>query len=213
MFTELTTGAFIKIKLESQENLTVLVVSETLQPSELPILRAGLAKLFQSGHKVVLLDLIAVPQQDLRTPEAIASIAGCRIFASEQGAQLVIASPVNGIGDVALRSEAVQQMNSPLGRLLALEKRLIAQIRKVEEHKSLLDGKMKTVEQTSGQVLNLRRENFELKRRLNELEKQVRHRFEARSLSYANELNRAKYEAAVRVLVSVMEQEGVLPVI
>lgn len=200
----------MNVKIENQDNFTVLVATGPLAANELPILKAGLTKLFQSGHKVVVLDLVAVPAATLGTPEALAAVASLRTLAGEKGAQLLIASPVTGIGDAAQRDDAIARINSPLGRLLALEKRLVVQIKKVEQHKVLLEQKIAHVEKTTGNIMQLRRENVELKRRLSELEELVRARLLTRLPPFTSELNQHQFDTAARILTSAMEKQGAI---
>src|SRR4051812_44267371 len=85
----------VKLKLETQQNATILVVSETMELAHLAVLKAGLSKLFQSGKKAVLLDFTSVTLKDSSLPQQIFELRG---FAHLSGAQVVVISPDPKIG-------------------------------------------------------------------------------------------------------------------
>lgn len=201
----------MKLKLEAMEGVTILSVSDFIGTQHLPVLKAGLTKLFQSGKKTVLVDLCALGEEAFQPLEVTQDIAALRSWALENGGHLVIASPVPSLGDAASREQALQALSSPLGRLQALEARLQTQLRALEARKDEIEKRVTAMDQAGGDVRALRRENGELKARIADFERQIRSRLETRT--HPAESQAGKFEIASRILVSVLEQEGVLPVV
>ncbi|MCM2323674.1 MAG: hypothetical protein NDJ90_10480 [Oligoflexia bacterium] len=200
----------MKLKLEVQNAIVILAVSESIAAQQIAVLKAGLNKLIQSGKKTILLDLsdpnLAVAPADVN------ALAELREWAVDNGAQLMIASAMTGLGDGPTREETLKLLTSPLGRLLLLEGRLRAQLKGLTQRKLELEQKLTSVSAEANSILTLRKENGELKKRIRDLEKQLRFRVEHRTRPFETPGMDAKREAATRVLISVLEQEGILPV-
>ncbi|MCM2277798.1 MAG: hypothetical protein NDJ89_06950 [Oligoflexia bacterium] len=200
----------MKLKLEVQDNVMILAVSESVTADQIAILRAGLGKLIQAGKKTLLLDL-SDPNLAV-APAEVKEIAALRDWASELGAQLMIASPMTGLGDALTRPETLKLLTSPLGRLLMLEGRLRSQLKALEQHKIDLEKKLASVNSGPNSVNLLKKENSDLKARIVDLEKQIKFRLDHRTRPYETPGMGAKNDLAHRILVSVLEQEGILPV-
>lgn len=202
----------MKLKLEATEGVTILEVSEFLGPEHLPVLKAGLSKLFQDKRTNVLLDLSSLKAEDFRPIQALTEVRALRDWASETGARLLIASPVAEWADAPTREAALAVFTSPLGKLLAFENRLRSQLTELTRLKGEMEERMTKLGSVTGDAKTLRKENGELRLRVEDLEGQVLKLLKARVKPSATEsiANRAK--TAERTLVSVLEQEGVLPV-
>lgn len=202
----------MKLRLEVQEAASILTISEGVGPENLPILKAGLNKLFQDNKKTVILDLSGVALESFQPASVMEEISGLKLWAAELGAQITVVSGIENFGDARDRNAAIALLSSPLGRLLALEGRLTLQLQKLEAHKAELATQIQTIESTSGDVLALKRENGDSKRRVAELEALVKERLAARTSLYGSPMVKLGMTAVNRVLISVLEREGILPV-
>lgn len=203
----------MKLKLEAMDGITILSVSDFIGPQHLAVLKAGLLKLFQSGKKTVLMDLAGLAEESFQPLEVTQEIAALPSWALEQGGHLTIASPIPGLGDTPNREKAMDALTSPLGKMMALEARLMAQLKTIEAKKDEIEKRIASMSEDSGDIRELKRENRDLKSRVADLEKQIRTRLETRTNVSESQLTASKIEAASRILISVLEQEGVLPVV
>ncbi len=200
----------MKLKLEAQNSVTILTVSEAVTPQDIAVLRAGVNKLIQGGKKSILLDAIAVPNE---CAPALQEVAGFQNFVQDANAQLIVASPLQGVGHAPTRPEALQVLQSPLANLLSLEAKLQYQIKELEKQKSTIEQKLAAAPSGEGDVKTLQKENSRIKALIKDLEKQIEKKLKSRKEPWKpDELSQAKAETLRRTLTAVLEQEGVLPV-
>lgn len=97
----------MKLKLDTADPLnpsvTTLIVSESIEPSHVAVLKAGLTKLFQSGKKTILLDFTAVKPTELTTPTVSQDILALRVWAATSDAQVLVVSPIETLGHAKTR--------------------------------------------------------------------------------------------------------------
>jgi hypothetical protein len=98
----------MKLKLENQETATILQVTDTIEASHLPILKAGLTKLFQAGKKTIVLDFTAVTEKDFKDPALIQQIADLRSWASPLGGQVAVVSTIARLSHAPSRADALK---------------------------------------------------------------------------------------------------------
>jgi hypothetical protein len=96
----------MKLKLEAQDNIKVLTVTEELLTSHAAILKVGLRKMFQTGITQLILDL---SQAGPTTPEALKSVAaGARADSASAGIRLMVVSNLMEVADASDVASAVQ---------------------------------------------------------------------------------------------------------
>lgn len=215
----------MKLKLEwihtaeSQSSQTsvetaVLSVTEDIASEHLPVLKAGLSKLFQAGKKTILLDLTSLQPHSYSPPETSKEVSALHHWASNLGALLIIASPIPELGDAPDREAAIEKMKSPQIKLLSLEARIQVQIRALETAKAELQTRLSATQTTpTSDLFALRKENSALKERIAEMEALMKAYLARRAQPFSTETLSSKSDTASRVLVSALEQEGVLPVV
>lgn len=213
LFTKLGIGLRVKLKLEIAGDVTVLSITEAIEPPHVPVLKAGINKLVQSDKKVLLLDLSGLKDGDIQAMSVFQEIAKLQTWAQEMGAQLVIASTMPGLGQATSRDEGMRILGSVLSRLLAKEAYLRAQLTRLQRQKADYEEKLNTAASSGAlDVKSLRREGSDLKSMIGTLEHQIGLLLKERLEPFASEPMKAKLEALNRILTAVLEQEGVLPV-
>ncbi len=160
----------MKLKLEAKGGVTILGVTEDVGAQHVPVLKAGLTKLFESGKKAVLLDVAGAVGM---APSVLAEIIGIQNIAADHGAQLMIVSPTPGIGNASSRDEALGLMTSPIGNLMAEEARLSAKLSRLTKRKTELENALASTAATEKDIKRLRKENSDLKTLVGGLERQL----------------------------------------
>jgi len=195
-------GCSVKLRIEAKEGFKVLHVTESISAKEAAILKAGLIKLFQAKEKNILLNLTNIGNTNSAILREIASL---KTTAAQMDALMMIASPFEGIGDGATFEETSKKLTSPLAGLLSME----AHFQKLQQQKEQLEKKLAALGDVD--VKALRKENSDLKLLVKRLENLIRQLSKNRVESMDLELNKAKSAALDRTLMSIIEQEGLLP--
>lgn len=198
------------LKLDSKEGVTILVVQSSITSRHLPILKAGLTKLIKSGKLSIVLDLMGLKETDLPTEADRKEILSYRQYAQSLGGQLLVASPIVGIGHATTLEAAVKTFGTLLANLQAKEKQLLAEYEALKKRKETLDDKLQSL--VGDDIKTLRRENSVLKKSVKALEDQVTHYFKIRSNPMDLASVKTKLATVQATLKSVLEQEGVLSV-
>ena len=199
-------GCSVKLRIEAKEGFKVLHVTESISAKEAAILKAGLIKLFQAKEKNILLNLTNIGNTNSAILREIASL---KTTAAQMDALMMIASPFEGIGDGATFEETSKKLTSPLAGLLSMEAKLQAHFQKLQQQKEQLEKKLAALGDVD--VKALRKENSDLKLLVKRLENLIRQLSKNRVESMDLELNKAKSAALDRTLMSIIEQEGLLP--
>jgi hypothetical protein len=204
----------MKLKLETQDpaqpNITTLVVSETIEPANIAVLKAGLSKLFQSGKKNILLDFTPVLPGQISAPSLHKEISDLRGWAVSSDAQLLVVSPIETVGHAKPREEALKLMSSSEGPLLDLEAKLQSDLKAAEQKKTELEQKL-TQANAAGDPKLLMKENSDLKRSIAEAERLTYKFLKLRTQDpYALPSFQLAREALEEILTTVLKKEGVL---
>ncbi len=158
----------MKLKLIEREGVKHLVVTESLSASDLPVLRAGMRKLLQTGGTGVILDLTPI----LAAPAAQGAILqALREEAREFSTPLLIVARTGG--DATRVEEAVARLQSPDGLRLLRESQLRAEIESAQATRSALEEKLRSHAEKWTQIMTLRGRVSRLKREVNFLERLV----------------------------------------
>lgn len=199
----------MKLKLETQDSVTILVVTERIESSHIPILKAGMAKLIQSGKKAILLDFTAVTEKDFAEPALLQQVADLRAWGSEAQAQVVVASAISAVGHTANRADGLKLMASPSDSLLSQENALKAKCEVLEKQKAEMTAKLSAGESTELKKVQL--EGSTLKRNIKHVEQISRSLLKLRKQppvkTPALQMNQEKL---AELLNSLLTQEGVI---
>ncbi len=199
----------MKLKLITQEKVTILSISEEILPAQTAILKAGVSKLFNSGTKTVILDLSEATKLE---PPILTEVYHLVQLAAQLKGRLIIVSPVVGSGHVSTREEAIKLVRLDLSSLLATQATLNSQLEKLHKKKTDLNAKVSGAKTSGSQMKKLRHENSWLKSRVHQLESQIRGLLTTRAEVTATQAVVAKSDTVSKILMAVLEQEGILPV-
>ena len=198
----------MKLKLEQSSDITILTVSDAIEASQIPILKAGLNKLFQSKKCLVILDLLLVKNEFLTIQPMLNELSSLPHWAHEQGAQLAIISTATGVGTASTREEGIKAIKSPFAGLQMLEAKLQAQLKMLEAQKNDYTQKLNSA--GAGDVRNLGSENSRLKNKVKTLE-EVNARFLKKiTPPHQNASTKAKWENLQNILSMILVQEGLM---
>jgi hypothetical protein len=200
----------MKLKLESQENVTILVVTESIEPTHVPVLKAGLTKLFQSGKKTILLDFTLVAESDFKDPTLFQQISDLRGWAAQSEAQVAVVSPIQKLGHAIARPEAMKIVTSQIAQLQSLEAKLQADLKSLEQKKADLEKKLGA----AGQDADLKKaqlQNSLLKKNIATAEKIARKFMKLRSKEQPKlPAQQATQESLIKLTDQFLKQEGIL---
>lgn len=200
----------MKLKLEVKGSITILGVTEDVAHQHVPVLKAGLGKIFESGKKAVVLDLAET--QGL-SPTTLAEILGIQAIAADAGAQLVLVSPIPGLGGASSRDEAIQMLTSPIGRLMAQEAGLNAKLTRLTKRKIELENALNSTAAAEKEIRKLRKDNSDLKTLISGLEQKVQRLFEQRTTPVGDPAALASRRVTVeKTSTVVLEVAGILQV-
>ena len=198
----------MKVKLETEQGMTILCVTEEITTQHASVLKAGLNRLFQSGKRMVLLDITAVKNVD---PGVLKDIKAFQIAAPSQGAQLAIAS-LSNIGHAPTRSEALNMMASDIWRLQSKEVEIVSRLRKVERRMIELQQYISAAQSAGIDSKGARSENSKLKKRIREIEGILGRLLKDRPGPTHLPAVADRTKTIQRTLITVLELEGILPV-
>jgi hypothetical protein len=199
----------MKLKLETQDAVTVLVVTEAVETSHIPILKAGLAKLFQTGKKTILLDFSQVAEKDFKDPSLFQQIAELRGWSQLSDAQVIVVSAIQNLGHAPSREAGIQLLSSPVGQLQALESKLQAEYKMLEAKKAALQQKVGA--STTDDQKKLLAENSRLKKEIAQTEKLCRKFLKSRNKDpFQLPAMQVSQENLGKLVDSFLKTEGVL---
>lgn len=201
----------MKLKMESQENVTILVVTESIEPPHLPILKAGLTKLFQTGKKSILLDFTAVQDADIKDPSLPQQISELRNWGTTQAAQVAVVSANPKLGHVASRPEGIKLVSSMLAQLQGTEAKLQAELKVLEQRKADLEKKLGAAG-AADDLKKVQLQNSLLKKNIASAEKLSKRYLKLRSKEQQAKLpaQQANSEYLTKLMDQFLLQEGIL---
>jgi hypothetical protein len=200
----------VKLKLEAQDYGMILSVTESISAQEIPVLRAGLGKIFQTQKNPVLLDLSQLPDAQLRNPQTLTQLLALKASSAAEDHELFVITPVERLGDAGTRDQGIALIRTPLARFIALESTLQLEVAELERQKGVLEKKLQAIDSGAGSLRKLRKENSDLRKRLSFVEPQVRSLLTARREPLASDPMTARLKAVERTLGSVLESQGIL---
>ena len=200
----------MKLKLEVEQGIAILSITETVASQDILVMRAGLSKLFQSGKKSVLLDLTQMSRSSA-TEAILHELMTVPGWANGSDAQVIIASSVAGFGQAQSRQQGVQLFNSSGAKLLASEAKLASQLRALQDQKSAAEQNLGSRGSLDADVRSLKRENAELKQLIKNLEKQIKQLLKSRTEPFESAITRPQTDAIHKTIANVLKQEGLIP--
>jgi hypothetical protein len=211
----------LKLKLETHEGTTILEVSEGIDLQQVAILKAGLNKIFQTGRRVILLDLTPLDVTQPPTGGVLTELLALPAWATDADAQLLVASGTQGLGQAKTRAEGLTLIDAPLFRLENEEGRLRSKLKRLHARKAEMEASLTALGNSAGPLAQEQKKNSDLRRLVADLEVNVRRRFRSRTGPKAQEpitADNSKDPAFARIqgiektLIAILEQEGLLPV-
>lgn len=199
----------VKLKLESQEGVTILCVTEDVLTQHAAILKAGITKLFKSGKKVILLDMTGITSLDEGVDKEILNI---QAMAPELDSQLVVASPLDGLGQAPTRELVLKQMSTALFGLMATEAKLQVKLKRLEKQKLELNNKLNSLSSSDVSLQTLRKENSDLKTRVRRLERQICKLMNSRVEPKPFPMLDDRMDMVNKTLSNILGQDGVVSV-
>ena len=163
----------MKLKLETQDATTVLIVTGPVTADNIPVLKAGLLKFAQTGKTQVILDLTAVREREIESPAAIIELDLMSQWAAEHDFDLLVASLVQDLGDVPSAAHALAIYDSPAADLLIQECILKAEVRRLKSRKANLENKLESLKGEAVKIRQLKKDNSHLEKTIDGLERQI----------------------------------------
>jgi hypothetical protein len=165
----------MKIRMDTQGAVSVLIVNESVGAQEIDVLRAGVSKLLVQGKSPLILDLVTAelkPDGKARLPELLS--------ATSESALLLIASPDAEIAAAPTVSGCLELLASPAAKLLAEEGRLKTLISLARARKARAERQLSETEPLAMEIRMLRRENGAIRATMLSMEEQVREQLKTR---------------------------------
>lgn len=190
----------------------ILTVTEAVSSQDVPLLKAGLNKIFKSGRKRILLDLLGVETGEVgansdRFWQAIAQIP---TFAEKEfRAQLSIVLLKPWEGQFKAREEALKKLQSPLADLLEREARLHDEVDELKREEYKLNAEI-AKSAGSESVKSAQKLNSVLRESVKSIEEELNLILNTRSSPFKTEGLAKKNENLVNVLAALLAREGVL---
>lgn len=202
----------MKLKLEETDGVAVLAVLPSgtrVTHAQVQVIKAGLKKLFESGKSPLVIDFTQIPEAEFEDKDLIQVLATLPGWALEHSALLAIASPIAGLGQAATRAEAIQIVKSPSIKLIAQEAQLKAKQTLLTKEKKELEQKLNSVTSGGGDIKALQKEQSDLKRIIQGLEKQLALMLKEDRKPFSSDLTKAQNDTVEKLLSDALEQQGV----
>ncbi len=206
----------MKLKLETHDSVTVLVVTEAIPLQQAQVLRAGLGKLIDSGKAPIVIDLTQLKAADLTDALAIAEVASLPGWALEKKAQVLIASAQPHLGQAPSRAEAIALLSSPSAALLARESQLQARRTVLMAQKAALEKQLSLAPPGSDPKV-IQKETSDLARAFGVMRLEIESLMLAPEGSstapapYSSEAMIARRVTLYKTITTVLTQQGILP--
>lgn len=198
----------MKLKLETKAEITVLAVTESIGPSDVAVLKAGLGKLFEGGKKVIVLDLTQISEALLTGEKTALDLAELPGWAVDADASLAIASSIPKIATAPSLEEALSLVKSPSIKLLAEEARLRARIQRYTEEKAELEKQFESVK-ASGDLKTIQKEQSDLRRTQVLLERWLQSAIKTNPKPYTSDLTSAQNKTLSGLIEDALKQQGI----
>lgn len=195
----------MKLKLKDQNGFKVLAILEDVDATHVPILKAGINKLFLSGAGALILDLSGIKKI---APETLQAIAGLKAEAQKIQAHLIVCGPQDGVVDHPDVEAGIQAASSSLAVLMATEAKLQAYIKELQTKKAAIENQIKATGATVDPK-DLARECSDLKRTITSLERETTELLKARGATPPTPVPPLP-PALQQSLHAVLEQEEIL---
>ena len=199
----------MKLRLVAKNGIPILVVTEDLSHQHAEVLKMGIAKLFQSGKRTIILDLTGVTHAE---PVDLTDVAAFGLDTPEVRNQLIVASPIEGVGHAPNLLGALQLVGTPIAKLMATEAWLKNRFKTLEKKRVDLKALLEKAGPGSGEIKSLKMANGELKRLVGNLEQQIEQFLKDRKAPIRSDFLRINPASVEDTLKAILEQEGILQV-
>jgi hypothetical protein len=196
----------LKLKLEAQNDVTILIATETVAAQHIPVLKAGISKLLQSGKVAIVVDLSgADPIEPLLVPELNTFLQWgkglCRYFQ--------IVSNIPELSSIQDRTQAVKMIQTSPEFTKALDETLKNRFKILETEKTKLEQSLKKLGAANDTGL-LQKENSRLKKRVKHLEIQIAHYLKVRTPPHDTKALKQTAESTFFVVETLLDQQTIM---
>jgi hypothetical protein len=199
----------MKLKLEELDSGPLLSVSESIEAEQVAVIRAGLANLLKKGAARVLVDLSAIPEEQLRGERLISEFVALKAWAACQDREVLVAAPLTELGDAPTREALFALASDPQAREAAQLGACRAYAAKLERQKHALEKKVSALEPGASSLRKLRKQNSDLRKRIAFAEAEIRRWVTTRNAAGSFEENAARLRTAERTLAQALESKGI----
>lgn len=181
---------------------------EDVDSQSIPVLRAGLTKLLQSGKKNLVLDMLGAK---VVSEDSWKDISSLLMTAMENDGYLALVCKKEGVANAASVDEALHLLKAGQLKGFGLEERLRLQKDRLEKKKSDLLTQIAAAEAASPEVRKLKKEGSRLRARIETMESHIDSLVAKRPAGQPPAPGDAM-KTLDQLLSSVLSQEGILPV-
>lgn len=196
----------MKLKLEAQNDVTILIATENLAAQHIPVLKAGISKLLQSGKVAIVVDISGTdPIDPALVPELNSFFEWgkglCRYF------QIVSNIPeLSGIKD---RAQAVKTIQASPEFTKAMDENQKNRFKTLEAEKAKLEQTLNKMGAANDTSL-LQKENSRLKKRVKHLEIQIAHYLKHRTPPFDANALKQSAESTFFVVETLLDQQTIM---
>jgi DNA repair exonuclease SbcCD ATPase subunit len=202
----------VKLKLEpGTGGAKILSVTESIAAQQVPMLKAGLGKLFESGESLILLDLTTLPRAMLQDKAVLAGIQDIKSWSLSLPQELFVASSVPELSDALSVSELQAMVQSPLARLLASETKYKARLDELTRKKAELEKSLTSLDAEGAKLRAQRQTNTQLKKLITRLEAVLKvYEKERKPVVDMDPALKTKLDQVEKTLKSILQTNGVI---
>ncbi len=196
----------MKLKLEAQNDITVLIASEDIALQHIPVLKAGITKLAQAGKLAIVLDLTGV---DSIPPSLIPELSSLTQWAKGVCSYFNMVSPVSELSPLSNREEAVKSIQTSPEFAKTLDETIKNKLKALQTEKSKLEQMISKLG-AGNDITALQKENSRLKKQIKHLEIQISHYLKARAEPFESAPLKQSLDSVISVLETILEQKNIL---
>jgi hypothetical protein len=166
----------VKLKLETQNGVRLLQVTESVAAADIGVLRAGVAKLFGESQSAIVLELTGSSLE----AAARARLGEVLMAAPGEDSLLLIASADPELGAAPTAQACLELLASPAAKLLAHEARLRSRLSLARTQKTEIDRQLEQTAALADEMKKLRRATASLRLVETALEERIRQAISSR---------------------------------
>ena len=202
----------LKLRLESNstnKDLTILAITGPITAENIPVLKAGLTKMAQSGKKQIILDMSEIKEKDCENAQVMSEIDQLSKWAKEENFDLLVATLISSVGDVPTRKQAVEVFSSELCPLLLQETLIKSELRRIKTEKLGYEERLQRLRSEEVKSKQFRKDTSDLSKYVKDLEDQIESLLEKRGTNESSTW-RLRRDEIEKVAVPILLQKGLI---